>query len=198
MSYIVQTGETIAAVTQKLGFSFAALKQANPHAVGRTRDGRWFFKAGARLDAPGEFDRTLTEAIRSRRSAAPTAESPPSGGEPAMSPDSEQPTATVDPDEHAPPSPPDTSKPQSWWDGLRSRLNVNSALPSMGSPPSKNDLSQPLDAAHLPKAHVSLPLARGLDIQFNASWNVHGSEGTRIPEESTSERVFSVGVVFRF
>jgi hypothetical protein len=54
MSYVVQTGETIAAVTRKLDTSFRALKRSNPNAFGQTKDGRWFLKAGYKLETQNQ------------------------------------------------------------------------------------------------------------------------------------------------
>ena len=54
MSYVVQTGDTIAAVTRRLNCSFRELKQSNPKSLGRTKDGRWFLKEGATVGGPGE------------------------------------------------------------------------------------------------------------------------------------------------
>lgn len=52
MSFTVQPGQTIRDVTRNLGCSFEKLKSANPEAVGRTSDGRYFFKSGAVLQTP--------------------------------------------------------------------------------------------------------------------------------------------------
>ena len=49
MSFFVQPGQTIRQVTRNTGCSFNKLKNLNPDAVGRTNDGRYFFKAGAEL-----------------------------------------------------------------------------------------------------------------------------------------------------
>lgn len=54
MSYVVQTGETITAVSRKLKTSFQALKNENPDAFGQTQDGRWFLKAGFKLESTGQ------------------------------------------------------------------------------------------------------------------------------------------------
>lgn len=53
MSYVVQTGDTIAAVTQRLNCSFSELKRDNPTSLGRTSGGRWFLKDGVTVDVPG-------------------------------------------------------------------------------------------------------------------------------------------------
>lgn len=53
MSYVIQTGDTIRAVTGKLGCSFRDLMKTNPGAFGRTKDGRWFLKAGRTLQTAG-------------------------------------------------------------------------------------------------------------------------------------------------
>jgi hypothetical protein len=49
MSFTVQPGQTIRQITRNTGCSFNKLKNLNPDAVGRTNDGRYFFKAGAVL-----------------------------------------------------------------------------------------------------------------------------------------------------
>ena len=61
-TYVVRPGETVRAVCRKLGLSFKVLRELHPEAVGRTADGRWFFREGARLTVPGDFSGTLARA----------------------------------------------------------------------------------------------------------------------------------------
>jgi LysM repeat protein len=63
-TYVVQPGETVTGVSRKLGQPFSVLKALNPEAVGRTKDGRWFFFAGATLEVPSSFNGTLVKASK--------------------------------------------------------------------------------------------------------------------------------------
>ncbi len=63
-TYVVQPGETVTGVSRKLGQPFRVLKELNPEAVGRTKDGRWFFLAGATLDIPSSFNGALIKATK--------------------------------------------------------------------------------------------------------------------------------------
>jgi len=74
-TYVVQKGDTIAAVTRKFGVGWSRLRNLNPHAVGCLEStGRWFLKEGAALKLSegsnetisGEFRQTL-ENVESRK-----------------------------------------------------------------------------------------------------------------------------------
>ncbi len=62
MSYIVQKGDTIAEVTEKLGISWDTLRRLNPEAIGKSsRTGHWFVKEGAVLKGRECFETILEE-----------------------------------------------------------------------------------------------------------------------------------------
>lgn len=55
MDYAVQTGDTIAKVTNLLGCTWKQLKAANPKAVGRSRrNGNWFLRDGMTVSVPAQ------------------------------------------------------------------------------------------------------------------------------------------------
>lgn len=62
--YHVQKGDTIAAVTGKLNTTWAALRQNNPHSIGRAKNGNWFLKEGATLKSENSFDKSLQAAAQ--------------------------------------------------------------------------------------------------------------------------------------
>ena len=66
-TYVVAPGETVRGVCRKLGQPFSLLRSLNPKAVGRTEDGRWFFKAGATISTTETFDQTLAARVESQK-----------------------------------------------------------------------------------------------------------------------------------
>ena len=61
-TYVVQRGETVRQVCNKLGQSFDTLKKLNPAAVRRSPKGVWYFLAGAELKVPQSFGTALANA----------------------------------------------------------------------------------------------------------------------------------------
>lgn len=73
MSYMVEKGDTISKVTDLMKVSWAELKRANPHAVGRaSKTGNWFLKQGAVIEGKSSFESVLKQA---QKPAVETSES---------------------------------------------------------------------------------------------------------------------------
>lgn len=69
MSYVVAKGDTISKVTDMLKISWKELKQANPHAVGRSsKTGNWFLKQGAVIAGQKGFESVLHQTKQSTSS----------------------------------------------------------------------------------------------------------------------------------
>lgn len=62
-TYTVRTGDTIRDVTARLGITWRELLRSNPHAVGRTKKGRWFLKEGVVITYKKDFIKELDEAL---------------------------------------------------------------------------------------------------------------------------------------
>ena len=72
MRYTVQSGDTIAAVTQRLGATWESIKKENPAAVGQSaKNGRWFLKAGSTITTPASssFQQILAQETAGRSSS---------------------------------------------------------------------------------------------------------------------------------
>lgn len=62
MAYVVEKGDTISKVTDLLNVSWAELKKANTHAVGRaSKTGNWFLKQGAVIEGKSAFESVLKQ-----------------------------------------------------------------------------------------------------------------------------------------
>lgn len=63
MRYTVQSGDTIAAVTKRLGTTWETIKKDNPGAVGKsTKNGHWFLKTGSTIaTTSSNFQQILTQ-----------------------------------------------------------------------------------------------------------------------------------------
>lgn len=72
LEYNVQKGDTIAAVTKKLNTTWTALRQNNPHSIGRAKNGNWFLKEGATLKTENSFEKSLETAKRNQASPITT------------------------------------------------------------------------------------------------------------------------------
>lgn len=87
MRYTVQSGDTIAAVTQRLGATWETIKKENPAAVGQSaKNGRWFLKAGATIttSAPSSFQQILAQETAGRGSVTAQVTSASSAGDSSM------------------------------------------------------------------------------------------------------------------
>ncbi len=75
MRYTVQSGDTIAAVTKRLGTTWDSLKKENPGAVSKsTKNGNWFLKAGATVSAPSNsFQEILAQQTTKKSAQQPSA-----------------------------------------------------------------------------------------------------------------------------
>lgn len=177
MSYLVQTGQTIAAITRELGVSFQALKAANPRAVGRTADGRWFFKAGAVLEVPQDFNQALAQAA----------------AEPPRPPRPDPPPAK---DSSGPPP------PESWWTGLKEKLSLETPLPNPKAayppPPQLRDLAREYPSGHTELLRLNLQASPGVNLSLSLSGPSGAGADQTGPARGWAEQAVIVGFQIRF
>jgi len=76
MEYQVQSGDTIAKVTNMMNISWSKLQKLNPHAVGRSkRNGNWFLKEGMKINDGQSFASVLDQ-TRKASKPEPVVETP--------------------------------------------------------------------------------------------------------------------------
>ncbi len=198
VSYVVHTGDTIAAVTRKLGCSFKALKQANPEAMGRTRDGRWFLKDGSVLQSPGGFP-LLLAAAGTGRLAPPAAPPPAQQLDDNGFPVAETAEKTQEPppnDDSARSSAPVPETPA--WAALAARLALTLDTPA-ALPRSPEERLSPLSqSASAGGARLALNLTP--DVDLNLGYSAAGTRQSRPAgfDSPVQPESFSVGLSFRF
>lgn len=78
MPYTVQSGDTIAEVTRRLGTTWDTIKKENPGAVGKsTKNGRWFLKTGSTIAATSSsFQQILAQETAGRSASKPAPTTP--------------------------------------------------------------------------------------------------------------------------
>jgi rare lipoprotein A len=62
INYHVQKGDTIAAVSKRLNTNWETLRKNNPESIGKAKNGNWFLKEGATVNAPQSFEQSLQKA----------------------------------------------------------------------------------------------------------------------------------------